>query len=250
MNLLTLLKAEFNKHKLGVVWLISIGIPVGTSGIMLLDMVLRYNNYLRDLSQKNGISSWEMLLNENHRVLGWGMFIPLFIALIATIIHYVELEGDNWKKLLVFPVFRGEVYLAKFITIGFFSFVMITLNTVGLIIVGKIIGFSEPINYNLYGGYILRQCGAILGVSALHNLFSITSKNAIKPVIIGFMGMLITPAIISKSELIGKFIPYAYTYNVDGLKNIDPLFGAFVGIIAMIIISIVGIFYFSKRDMV
>jgi len=250
MKLVTLIKTELSKQKRGFIWFMIIGIPLGTTGAMFLDMYLRYHNYLYGIAQKNSMTSWEMLLGENHRVLGWGVFLPLFIAVIATIIHYTEFEENNWKQLLTLPVSRTNVYVSKFIIILFFSFIMIALNTIGLILVGEVIGFPEEINYGLYGGYILNQYGAILGIVAFHNFLSSHSKNAIKPVIIGFMGIIITPSILSKSSTIGNLIPYSYTYYIDGLKGNDPLIGVYGGLISMILISIIGIISFSRRDIV
>lgn len=250
MKLLTLLKTEFTKQKMGVLWLMVVGIPFGTTGLMLFDMFIRYDSWLYDLSRQRGLSSWEILLEENHRTLGFGMFLPIFIAVIATIVHYVEVDGDNWKKLLTLPVFRGHIYISKFLTITVFSFVMIALNGAGLILVGKIMDFPDPVNFSLFGSYVVNQCGAILGVAALHNFLSANSKNVVKPVIISFLAMIITPGIISKSEMLGKLIPYSYTYHADGLRGIDAVNGAVYGVVFMVIMSIIGIIHFSKKDMI
>ena len=248
MKQLSLLKTELRKQKRGYIWLVVMGIPICITGAIFLDMHFRYDSYLYNIAQKNGMTSWEMLLIENQKALGWGIFLPLFIAVIATIIHYTEFEENSWKQLLTLPISRSGVYISKFITILFFSFIMIALKTIGLILVGKIIGFPEPINYQLYSSYILYQYVAILGVASIHNFLSIHSSSMIKPVVIGFLGIIATPAIITTNPSIGKLIPYAYTYNLDGIRESVPSIVIYGGIISMFIITILGIISFNKRD--
>ncbi|MBS4538929.1 ABC transporter permease [Clostridium sp. D2Q-11] len=248
MKLPILIKTELSKQRRGFIWLMILGIPLGTTMAMFLDMYIRYHDYLYVKGQELGFTSWDILLRENHRVLGWGIFLPLFIAVIATIIHYTEFEEDNWKKLLTLPVRRWEVYISKLITIVIFSFIMIALNSLGLVLVGKVIGFPEAINYRLYGEYILYQYVAILGVVALHNFLSSHTKNVIIPVVIGFLGIIVAPGVLSKNPDLAKLIPYTYTYYINNLNVGNSSIALYGGIISMILISVVGILSFNKKD--
>ena len=70
MKLVTWFWLELYKQKKGWIWLFLLIIPAGTTLAMFLDFSIRYD-YLFDTAQP-GYSSWDLLLLENHRILGSG----------------------------------------------------------------------------------------------------------------------------------------------------------------------------------
>ncbi|MTI69806.1 MAG: hypothetical protein FH751_06065 [Firmicutes bacterium] len=246
--ILTLFKTELIKQKKGYIWLIVTIIPLGTMVAMFLDMYLRYHTYLYGLAQKNKITSWVILLKENHNILGWGMFLPFFVSIIATIIYYTEFENNSWKKHLSLPISKVEIYISKFFVILFFSLIMIILNSLGLLAVGKVIGFPEVFDYKLYANYILFQFIAILGVSAIHNLLSSYYENAIASVTIGFISMIFSKIVLLARPSMAKFSPYTYTYYANILNGESKAIVVYGGIISMVIFLFLGILSFKKRD--
>ena len=104
MKLATLFWLELYKQKKGWIWLFLLIIPAGTTLAMFLDFSIRYD-YLQDTAQP-GYSSWDLLLLENHRILGWGMFLPMFIGIIYALLYQVEETQNSWKQFLCLPVRR------------------------------------------------------------------------------------------------------------------------------------------------
>ncbi|TLS37101.1 ABC transporter permease [Pseudalkalibacillus caeni] len=250
MTMINLLRTDFMKQKGGFIWLFLLIIPLGTTAAMFLDMYLRYEDYLYQKVQQQGTTSWHLLLGENHFVLGWGAFLPVFVAVIAALVHHVEFKQQSWKSLLSLPVPRGSVFISKFFMILLFSSLLIMLNTLGLVLVGKLSGFPEGFTFEFYSSYVLYQFLGILGVAALHNWLSSCFKNAVYPVVIAFVGMIATSIVrLSFPEKV-KFIPYSYAYYADGLKENDPMVALYGGLIAGILILVFGIIEFKKRDIV
>ena len=132
MKLVTLFWLELYKQKKGWIWLFLLIIPAGTTLAMFLDFSIRYD-YLLETAQA-GYSSWDLLLLENHRILGWGMFLPMFIGIIYALLYQVEESQNSWKQILCLPVRRESVYFSKFLVGLVLSTVLILLNMLGLVI--------------------------------------------------------------------------------------------------------------------
>ena len=146
---------------------------------MFLDFSIRYD-YLLDTAQP-GYSSWDLLLLENHRILGWGMFLPMFIGIIYALLYGVEESQNSWKHILCLPVRRENVYFSKFLVGLVLSAVLILLNMLGLVLVGLIMDFPEPVEWSSYFSYVGKQILMILAIASIHNWLSSYFKNMIIP---------------------------------------------------------------------
>lgn len=250
MNVLRLFKSEILKQKRSLIWALVLLIPLGTTAAMYLYMRFRDYNWFLIMVQKKNYSLWQALILENHFNVGWGRFVPLFIAVISVIIYYTEFKEDSWKKLLSLPVRKGTVYSLKLIVILFFTFIMICLNSLGLILVGKLIGFTQPIDLLLYGKYILYQSCAVLGVTTFHNWLSSYFKNPLLSLFTSIGGIIFCAIFFNYSPDIGAYFPYNYHFFVATNEGPDPLIGVYGGIISGIIIYLLGYFEFKQRDIV
>lgn len=247
MRLIKLVRNDVMKQKSGFLWLFILVIPLGTTAAMFLDMYIRYD-YLFTMAQKRGLTSWEMLVNENHTMLQWGIFLPIFVAIISAMVHQVEFDQNSWKSLLSLPVTRTSVFISKFITIVLFSSILIVLNAIGLVVVGKVIGFPEPLSIEYYGSYIIHQFVGIFGIAALHNWVSSIFKNQAIPVVLGFIGVILSSIILYQTFEIAKFSLYLYPFFAGGLQGFDSSVSIYGGIVCGAIITIIGNIEFTRRD--
>ena len=210
MKLATLVWLDLYKQKKGWIWLFLLIIPAGTTLAMFLDFTIRYD-YLLDTA-KPGYSSWDLLLLENHRILGWGLFLPMFIGIIYAFLYAVEESQNSWKQILCLPVRRESVYFSKFLVGVVFSAVLILLNMLGLLLVGKIMDFPEPIEWGSYFYYVGKQILMILAITSIHNWLSSYFKNMIIPIVIGFAGVILSSFVIFSFPDAATFYPYAFLY--------------------------------------
>ncbi|KKI91554.1 hypothetical protein WQ54_14270 [Bacillus sp. SA1-12] len=246
MKLLTLIKLEFYKQKKGWLWLFLLIIPAGTTLAMFLDFTIRYD-YLYQNALHEGYTSWDVLLIENHRVLGWGMFLPMFIGIIYALLYQVEEGQSNWKQYLSLPVRKESVYLSKFLAGFLFSFLLIMFNMLGLIFVGFVIGFPEAVEWGSYGRYAANQAVMILAVASLHNWLSSYFKNNIIPIVIGFAGVIVSSMVIFMLPKVSKFFPYALPFYTDGLfENSSELIPS--SLLLMLVFVIGGLWHFNQKD--
>jgi hypothetical protein len=215
---------------------------------MFLDMYLRYHDYLQDIALKKGITSWYMLLVENHGVLNWGMFLSVFVALISAVVYQTEYQQNSWKSLLSLPVSKNSVYLSKWMAVILFSYILIALNCLGLFAVGKLIGFPEPFDLDLYSRYVLYQYAGILGVASIHNWLSSRFKNILMPIAVGVAGLVGSSIIMYQFPGLIQWFPYLYPFAAAGLKGLDPSVSLYGGTISGVIFLILGMAEFRRRD--
>ena len=247
MKLITLIKLEGYKQKKSWLWLFLFMVPTGTTIVMFLDFTLRYD-YLLETKSESGFSSWDVLFLENYRELGWGIFLPMFIGIIYALLYQVETSQQNWKHYLTLPVRKESVYLAKFLAGFMFSFLLIFLNMLGLILVGLIIGFPEPIDWISFARYVCNQSILILAVGGLQNWLSSIFNNTIIPIIIGFAGMITSFMLLFKFPIQSKLFPYALTIYTDGPVSEIPLEVMIYSLVGMIIFLVSGIWHFNRKD--
>jgi hypothetical protein len=246
-----LIRNELEKQRRTLVWPAVVIIPVGACCAMFMDMSIRYKDYLYGQALKKGITSWRMLMLENHNLLGWGVFMPLFIAILCSFIYNSEFNGNVWKKTMSMPVSKTGVYFSKWLTVLILSFIMICLNAAGLYVVGKISGFPEKFDLLPYIQYVLLQLAGILGVTALHNWISSYVRNMVVSIAVGFIGSMISSTLFFSYPETARF--FIYSFPLYAAKNGtaasgDPLPALVGGIASALIILAAGCIEFQKRD--
>lgn len=245
MKLGTLIWLEGYKQKKGLIWLFLLVIPAGTTLAMFMDFSLRYD-YLLDTAEP-GYSSWDLLLLENHLVLGWGMFLPMFIAIIYALIYQVEESKNSWKQILSLPVRRESVYFSKFLAGLLFSMILILLNMLGLVLVGYMLDFPETVEWSNYVSYVGKQILMVLSVASLQNWLSSYFKNAILPIVIGFGGVILS-TIIFQHPSAAKLFPYAFPFFTDGLVNEELTEMVRNNLLLMLTFLGLGLWHFKQKD--
>ena len=255
MRILRLLKTEFLKQKGSFLWAVIFLIPLGTTGAALLDIYLRQYDKFATMAIGKGFTLWEALLLESHNNIGWGRFIPIFIGVICAVVYYTEYKSDSWKNILSLPIEKRRIYFSKFITILLFSLILITLNSLGLILIGTIYNFPGPTNWLLFAKYVLYQFCAIMGVAAIHNWLSSYFKNMVIPIFMGVGGIVVSSVFTTNMPHVGKYFPYVHQYLIggwftEGYNGLDPFTGVYEGIISGLIILFLGYLEFRNRDIV
>jgi hypothetical protein len=246
MKLHTLIRLECYKQRKGLIWLFLLVIPAGTTLAMYLDFQIRYD-YLLDTA-KSGYTSWDLLLLENHRVLGWGMFLPMFVGIIYALLYHVEESHNSWKQLLSLPVRREEFYLSKFVAGLLFSTLLILLNMLGLVLVGMMMDFPEPVEWKSYGAYVGKQVLMIMAVAGLHNWLSFSFKNSVIGIVIGFAGVILSSIVIFMFPDYAKIYPYAFTFFTDGFDSESLTEMVLYNFVLLAVFFGLGLWQFKRRD--
>ena len=248
MNTLRLFLADLRKLKLTWIWLVVLGLPLGANAAMLFDMSLRYRSYLVPRGLERGFTSWQMLLIEHHHVLMWGAFLPVFVAIISALVYTVEFQHHAWRQLVSLPLSRLSVYLSKWLTILFFLFWMLALDTAGLLLVGLLFRFPEPLPLGLMARYAGFQLVVALAIAALHNWLSSYHQNLITPVAVGFVGTIVSYTLYYTYPKLSGFFFYTYTIYAGDIRQPVPAFVLLVSLMLALIFLVFGWLEFRRRS--
>ncbi|MFS0873306.1 ABC transporter permease [Paenibacillus xylanilyticus] len=219
------------------IWFLVFLAPIGLTLMQALNFGLRLD-YLKGVF---GDDMWNGLL-ENVVV-----FVPLALMLGATIlssmIANVEHEQGSWKQLLAMPIPRPAVYLAKFLLACVLLVISCLLLTAGIVILGLVFGFDAgeiPWGQAIKLG-LLPLAGA-LPVLSIELWLTMIAKNQALPVTLGIV--LAITGMFSLS--ISPSFPLAWAQMAWNGPN--PFMYAGMGLAAGILIMLLGMMHFSRKD--
>ncbi|MEN8906921.1 MAG: ABC transporter permease [Clostridiales bacterium] len=242
----SLIKSEFGKLKRSSIWIVSIIIPIIINIFLFIDLFLRYDNLIV-AARKKGLNSWELLIKENSGPLMWLNFISVFIAVIAIMVYQVEYDQGSMKSMLSLPISKMKIFFTKFIIIFSFSCIIVTINTIGLVLVGFIMNFPEKLEILIFIKYFAFQCLGIMGIVAIHNWISSLFKNPIVPITIAVSGFIVSLGLPHELPEVAKFFPYSHPIHSVEFR-FDTNVALIGGIATTIIFFTIGIIEFSQRD--
>lgn len=224
---LRILSSERLKMSKSKVWLLILISPVLSTLIGILT----------DTSV--GTEPWRIMLGTMvflHAML----FLPILAGLFPAFICRYEHTGGGWKQLLVLPVSRGAVYLAKLtIIIGLLTLCQL-LFLAGLLASGWIQGFTGPIPWGLIVTSLIGGLIACLPLAALQLGISLSWSSFAAPLAVN-VSLTIPNILITNSKTIGPFYPWAQPV-LAMMPTGEAGFGAFNLPIQSLMITILGSF--------
>ncbi|GJM80679.1 hypothetical protein HMSSN139_31750 [Paenibacillus sp. HMSSN-139] len=165
---LNVLAAERLKMARSRVWLVLLASPALSALV----------GVLVDLPDGVDAGAWPLLISGMSMLHGL-LFLPIMSGLFPSFLCRYEHTGGGWKQLLVLPVSRSAVYLAKFtVVIGLLAISQL-LFLAALLLVALVQGISGPLPWgmiatSLIGGLIacLPLVALQLGVSLVWSSFA------------------------------------------------------------------------------
>lgn len=245
--LIDLIKNEFYKQKRNLVILVVLAIPVAIAVLLSLDFLLRYEDWLLPQGIANGLNSWQILIKEQ-RILFFNDFMPAFAAIILASLFEGEYKGSSWTFLLTQPIKRTKILLAKYMVAGIYYIVMLLINIISLIAVGKLYKFKEVIPIKFFAVMFMVQLIAGLVIMVIHLFINIKNKNTLTSIGVAAVLSIISSNLYYNESFISKFNPYGFA--LFSIKQ-DKKEIIIIMIIAVIIFTIgsIGIKkYFNNKE--
>lgn len=246
--LMTLIKNEFYKQKRSLLLLCILVIPIGIGILLCVDLGIRYSNYLLPLAQERGMTSWEMLLKEQ-RILYFNDYMPLFGAVIISGLFENEYRNNGWSHYLTRPVKRREILISKYVTAYIYMVIMLIINIVTLIIVGKIFKFPDAINFLMFGRMFLIQAVSSAAIMVIHLYITTENKNIMVSVITAAVLSIVSSNLYFNAPTISKFNPYGFSlYSVMKIEGVDLGIYLISSIIFLLGFPLVIKYFNCKKD--
>lgn len=235
------------KQKRTKLLLFVIAIPTFISLLLYIDMHIRYKSYLYPLALKEGITSWQMLV-EQQRILYFNEFLPLFCAIIISALFENEYKNNGWILTLTYPVSRSKVIISKFITSLIYMIVMLITNIICLIIVGKLSGFPEAVNEMYFAKIFFIQFMASAAVMVIHLYLTIKNKNTLVSIGTAAALCIISSNLFYNESSISKFNPYSFASFVYGFIPVDLKILIIISLFLIVVGLAFTIIRFDKKE--
>lgn len=238
---------EVFKQKRTALVLIIIAIPIFTSILLAVDFGIRYKSYLHPLALQKGMTSWQMLMHEQNIVF-FKQYIPLFGAMIISSIFESEYRNNGWTLSLTYPVSRRSIVISKFIASLLFMIIILIINNLSLIGVGKLNGFLEAVDKIYFVKMFLVQVVSVMPVMIIHLYITIRNKNTLVSIGIAAFICVVSSNLYSSKSAISQYNPYSFVSLSDGLIPVNLTLMIIISIVLTVGGLIFTISYFNKKE--
>ncbi|MBM6995829.1 ABC transporter permease [Paenibacillus sp. DXFW5] len=194
---LNVLAAERLKMARSRVWLVLLASPALSALI----------GVLIDLPDGLDASAWPLLISGMSMLHGL-LFLPIMSGLFPSFLCRYEHTGGGWKQLLVLPVSRSAVYMAKFTVVFGLLAVSQLLFLAALLIVAQVQGISGPLPWGMIATSLLGGLIACLPLVALQMGVSLVWTSFAAPLAVN-VSLTIPNLLIINSAKIGPYYPWA-----------------------------------------
>lgn len=210
-----------------------------------------------------GLVLWGRLSGATLNVMGM-LILPFYIMFMAFSINNIEHKNDTWKTLFAQPLNKFSIYAAKYLYAVILVFICLILFAVLTILSGYLLQILVPKytfnDYNptmLLSKFYLKLFLASLGILSIQFVLSLIWSDFLKPMGIGFVGIIAGIITANVGWKHAYLIPYSdpalalSVTNVKGGKIEDfPIFTQeiWVSLISAVLFFIVGYFILAKKN--
>jgi hypothetical protein len=233
--MLAVLQADLLKIKRKWFWFLVFLGPFGVIALQMVNYGVRYE-YLVEGRE----DLWQDLIQNVNMFVAPALLLG--ITILASQIATIEHQQSSWKQLLSLPVKRRVVFSSKFIVTFMMLLLSCVLLFIGTCLLGIGLGFAEsPIPFVAILKNSFYPLLAGLPLLAIHIWLSITFDNQAIPLTVGIFGAVVT--------LFAYYAPDWFIWKWPLLYgDQEPIWYVTVGIIVGVIILLIGMIDFQKRD--
>lgn len=202
-------RSELLKLRKSPIWTLVLVSPVLSTLVGLMSPV------------ESGMNPWIQSLTFMVMLHGL-LFLPLLAGIFAAFVCRYEHAGGGWKQLLALPVTRKSVYFVKFgIVLGLLAITQL-LFFAGLMAVGVIKVYEEPIPWETILQCALGGWAACLPLAALQLAVSVVWSSFAAPLAVNVIFTL-PNILVANSETYASYYPWVQPF----LAMIPPSMGGF-----------------------
>lgn len=230
-----LLTADFLKIKRKGLWFLTALGPFGVVALQMVNYGIR-KEYLLQQSEDD----WGYYLLHVHSFTPLALILG--IAILTSFMASIENETNAWKQLIALPVSKLTVYLSKFTVLAILLFVSSSLLMFFSLAYGLFLDLGENIPYMDLVKSSYYPFLASLPVLALQLWIATVSQNQAIPITIGVFGVIFA---FSANRL-----PDWMIWKWPTLMNEwdEPIINVALGIGVGVLLYIVGMIDFTRRD--
>ncbi|MET4562842.1 hypothetical protein ABIA69_004033 [Lysinibacillus parviboronicapiens] len=230
-----LLTADFLKIKRKGLWFLTALGPIGVVALQMVNYGVR-KDYLLQQSEDD----WGYYLLNVHSFTP--LALVLGIAILTSFIASIENETNAWKQLIALPVSKLTVYLSKFTVLATLLLLSSTLLMVFTCAYGMFLDLGESVPYTELAKYSYYPYFAALPILALQLWIASVSHNQGIPITVGIFGVIFAySAYVLPDWVIWKWPSLMNEWD-------EPIINVLFGLAVGIILYIIGMIDFARRD--
>jgi hypothetical protein len=256
-NLIISLRSEFYKSKNTLAFWASVLLPVFICGMIFLGAFFNSTKIL-NMHYPPAVL-WMNYAGSSLGIMGM-LILPFYVIYMAFSVNNIEHKNDTWKSLFSQPLNRFSIYAAKYlyatllIFICLFLFFALTYLTAMLLqVLVPAFKFSDYQAAGMLAKLYTKLFLSALGILSLQFILSLIWADFLKPMGIGFIGLIIGIIAGSKGWEYSYLIPYSHPGLALSVKHSTieaPLFTQeiYSSLIYATVLFILGYFIVSKRS--
>jgi hypothetical protein len=206
------LRSEFYKSRKTLGFWCSILLPL----IICLLIFIGFLTHAESAAKVPGQILWLNYSSIVFAVMGL-ILLPIYLIIIGYSVNSIEHRSDTWKTLFSLPISKWSVYAAKYfyaVLLVFMCLLLFYLFTIGganlLSILKPELKFNEFHMEGFLAQVYLKLFLASLGILTIQFLLSLVWSDFIKPMGIGFIGLIVGDIVVPRQWEYAHWIPYAH----------------------------------------
>ncbi|MFT9816830.1 ABC transporter permease [Lysinibacillus sp. NPDC056185] len=230
-----LLTSDFLKIKRKGLWFLTALGPIGVVAMQMVNYGVR-KDYLLEQSEDD----WGFYLLNVHSFTP--LAIVLGIAILTSFMASIENETNAWKQLIALPVSKLTVYLSKFTVLAILLFLSSTILMLMTLTYGIFLDLGDSTPYMEIAKFAYYPYFAALPILALQLWIASVCHNQGIPITVGIFGV-----IFAYSSFV---LPDWMIWKWPSLMNRwdEPVINVMLGIGIGILLYIIGMIDFARRD--
>ncbi|MFB7159581.1 ABC transporter permease [Lysinibacillus sp. NPDC056232] len=230
-----LLTSDFLKIKRKGLWFLTALGPIGVVALQMVNYGVR-KDYLLEQSEDD----WGFYLLNVHSFTP--LAIVLGIAILTSFMASIENETNAWKQLIALPVSKLTVYLSKFTILAILLFLSSTILMLMTLAYGIFLDLGDSTPYTEIAKFAYYPYFAALPILALQLWIASVCHNQGIPITVGIFGV-----IFAYSSYV---LPDWMIWKWPSLMNRwdEPVINVMLGIGIGILLYIIGMIDFARRD--
>ncbi|MGB0496369.1 MAG: ABC transporter permease [Kangiellaceae bacterium] len=243
MMFIRLMQVELIKTKRSLALLMMFLSPLM---VLLVNLLLLLNNEGKMIEEKG----WSLYWMQNYAM--WGYFMmPLYLALITTLLNGVEHRSNGWRFMMSLPIKQKDLFLVKLILAWIYligaSLVLFTAIFISIILLESFgVNGKDIISFDVSQKLIF-SCVSCVAIMTVQHIISWRWKSIVAPL---GVGVVATMSIMqfSSSEY-WRFNPWTYTLMTTNSPNADIQSAAILySLLVSLILAFLAMFWLGKRE--
>lgn len=215
-SLLISVQSEFYKSRKTLAFWAAILLPLLICGLITIAFLSNQEKMMK--VQIPAKALWSMYSGNSLNIMGM-LILPFYVIFMAFSVNNIEHKNDTWKTLFIQPLNKFSIYAAKYLYAVILIFICLSLFAVLTYLFGNLmhllfnhLKFNEFSPLEMLSKTYLKLFLSSLGIMSIQFILSLVWSDFLKPMGIGFLGIIMGIITVTKEWEYAYLIPYGHPF--------------------------------------